>query len=134
MKEGEKVKKVQESRHSNGSLPCSEAELPLGKEIKHFLLISVGKVIGDKFFQPRQSWRGLAGGSMYGGCTLLCLQYPGCPSGPESDWELTTSAMVELGRELHSPTLASCLSLPYCSMRQLYLSCLPHLWCCDESG
>lgn len=43
----------QEGRHSNGSRLCSQAGLPLGKEIKRFLSISVWKVIGDKLFQWR---------------------------------------------------------------------------------
>lgn len=43
----------QEGRHSNGSWLCSQAGLPLGKEIKRFLSISVWKVNGDKFFRWR---------------------------------------------------------------------------------
>lgn len=43
----------QERRHSNGSRLCSQAGLPLGKEIKRFLSISVWKVIGDKLFRWR---------------------------------------------------------------------------------
>lgn len=53
-REGEGAREVQESRHSNRSLLCSEVELPLGKEIKCFLSISVGKVIDDKLLQPKQ--------------------------------------------------------------------------------
>lgn len=57
-REWEGLREVQEGRHSNGSPCCSEAELPLGKEIKCFLSISVGKVISDKLLQPRRGWKG----------------------------------------------------------------------------
>lgn len=43
-REREGVREVWEGRHSNGSPLCSEEELPLGKQIKRFLSISVGKV------------------------------------------------------------------------------------------
>lgn len=81
-REWEGLREVQEGRHSNGSQCCSEAELPLGKEIKCFLSISVGKVISDKLLQPRQGWRGLAGGSLRA-ATCPCARGT---QGDHQDW------------------------------------------------
>lgn len=81
-REGEGVREVQECCHSNGSLLCSEAELPLGKEIKCFLLISVGKVIDDKLLQPREGWRA----QLVGMCMAAAHAYVLCTQGARGGW------------------------------------------------
>lgn len=82
-REWEGLREVQEGRHSNRSPCCSEAELPLGKEIKCFLSISVGKVIS----QDR------AGGAwLVGVCVRPHAPVPGVP-------RVTTRTGVRLGSD-----------------------------------
>lgn len=52
-------------------------------------------------------------------CTLLCPRYAGCPPQLGSDQEAIS---VGLGGEPHPSASTSCLSLPFCSVRQLHLA------------